>query len=202
MARLAVLRAKRQLEIDTTGRVKARSGGGGASCHYYFLCPQPMATKVLASGVAEDGGRWEIGFGGDGRQFVLPGSIHPDTGNRYERVGDADWRDLPLIDAAWAGRRAPAKTETSSGRIDLQTWFHRLPTDYTTRETEQILDRLPNRWVCDQRSLWQPPGDQGQRYEGNEALHRRRGWGERAARQPLDAGQLHTLQPQLGRPVL
>lgn len=104
-----------------------KSGRGNGSRHYYCLTVSPFKTfnpaasdervkvhmpskkaskkelETLAAEEIESGIRlspaWEISLYSDGRQVVLPPSIHPDTGAEYiwarplERVGD-----LPVIE--------------------------------------------------------------------------------------------------------
>jgi predicted P-loop ATPase len=103
-----------------------RSGRGGGSRHYYYLTDKPFKTfnpaqatetvrvrmpskrpsrfereKLTPEEIAK-GTRlskaWEISLYSEGRQVVLPPSIHPDTGEAYRwsrPIGQAS--DLPLL---------------------------------------------------------------------------------------------------------
>lgn len=84
------------------------TGGGGT--HIYFRYP---AVKV--PGIA---GLWPgIDIKSDGGQVVAPPSIHPDTHQRYEWDGLAEFDDQPLAEAPdwlldeFAKRQRPAKKE-------------------------------------------------------------------------------------------
>lgn len=102
------------------------SGRGGGSRHFYCLTPEPFKTwnpaasedfvkvkqpskkpskkelKELSEEEIEAGWRisraWEISLYSDGRQVVLPPSIHPDSGELYTwKTGLTVAGDLPLI---------------------------------------------------------------------------------------------------------
>jgi hypothetical protein len=62
--------------LDLPGTVTANTGRPGA-IHLYLRCSQPIGNSVgkLAP---------HIDVRGDGGQVVFPGSVHPDTGRRYE----------------------------------------------------------------------------------------------------------------------
>jgi predicted P-loop ATPase len=55
------------------------SGNGRGSAHYYFRTARPF--RQITYGKAK--GQWEVVAYSDGRQMVLPPSIHPDTGAEY-----------------------------------------------------------------------------------------------------------------------
>lgn len=55
------------------------SGSGNGSRHLYCVTPEPF--KMIT--VEKHPGDWEIVVYSDGRQMVLPPSIHPDTGKPY-----------------------------------------------------------------------------------------------------------------------
>lgn len=108
------------------------SGRGNGSRHYYYLTPEPFKTwnpavsaemvrvkmpskkpskgelKVLTPEEIEAGWRmshaWEISLYSDGRQIVLPPSVHPDSGELYSwkhRLGGVD--DLPRLNLGVVG---------------------------------------------------------------------------------------------------
>lgn len=81
--------------LTQCGRVV--SGSGGDSRHFYFKLRRPMRAKTIAHSKekfhCEKSGRmrwrWEIEVFGEGKQMVLPPSIHPDTKQEYR------WTNLP-----------------------------------------------------------------------------------------------------------
>lgn len=128
------------------------SGRGGGSQHIYLLVPNGTQGKkllhsqhkvkvhmpsvaasekdkaALTPGEIKDGFRsrnaWEIDLLANGRQVVLPPSIHPDTGKRYKWADEIKAKDfvsrLPKIDAKELERwlsLAPTKGKTDSGPI-------------------------------------------------------------------------------------
>ncbi len=96
------------------------SGRGGGSAHYYYQSPEPFKGQDLAASSETiealmpskkisqadrakltkeqlDAGirltpAWGISFYSEGRQMVLPPSVHPDTGKKYA------WKN-PLVDS-------------------------------------------------------------------------------------------------------
>lgn len=68
---------------------EVRSGSGHGSRHLYCLTPEPF--KMITVEKHPD---WEICVYSDGRQMVLPPSIHPDSGKEY--VWKTSWEDAPL----------------------------------------------------------------------------------------------------------
>jgi virulence-associated protein E/bifunctional DNA primase/polymerase-like protein len=85
----------RKLVRDLIGDAKVcivRSGRHNGSSHYYVVTPTPF--KMITVHKDSD---FEICIYSDGRQMVLPPSVHPDTGKLYE------WESklsgvLPLLD--------------------------------------------------------------------------------------------------------
>jgi len=87
--------------------------------HLYYRCTEPCPNSAGRLGP-------HIDVRGDGGQVVYPGSVHPDTGRRYEFSGETwDITDLP----AWVlDYRAPAPTSTqragvrrnARGRVSLK----------------------------------------------------------------------------------
>lgn len=55
------------------------SGSGNGSAHFYFASPKPFPMVQ----VEKHKGKWEVCLYSEGRQMVLPPSIHPDTGSPY-----------------------------------------------------------------------------------------------------------------------
>lgn len=74
------------------------SGSGGDSRHFYFKLRRPMRAKTVAHSKEKFWDeaknawrwRWEIEVFGEGKQLVLPPSVHPDTGAEYE------WSNEPV----------------------------------------------------------------------------------------------------------
>lgn len=103
---------------------KVHSGRGGGSGHYYCQTAKPFKTwdparssqmvkyhspsktpsKVDRAGLTEKeisegfrmGPAWEISLYSDGRQVVLPPSVHPDSGELYAWARKVD--DLPMVE--------------------------------------------------------------------------------------------------------
>ena len=79
------------------------SGSGGDSRHFYFKLRRPMRAKTIAHSKekffdeAKNAWRWrwEIEVFGEGKQLVLPPSIHPDTGKPYVWSNEPD--DMPVM---------------------------------------------------------------------------------------------------------
>jgi predicted P-loop ATPase len=104
------------------------SGRGNGSCHYYVLTKEPISvdsrkgqskefvkismpsskpsakeTKELTTKELNEGIRiraaWEVSLLSEGRQVVLPGSLHPDTGKLYKWYNPVseEGQNLPII---------------------------------------------------------------------------------------------------------
>lgn len=71
------------------------SGRGNGSRHYYCLTSAPFKTWNPVSNE-----NYEISLYSDGRQVVLPPSVHPDSGKTYQWAADGirSIQDLPLIE--------------------------------------------------------------------------------------------------------
>lgn len=76
---------------------------------------------------------WELELMSEGRQVVLPPSVHPDTGKAYAWAKDAEHHSMPVLPTAAAG--AVAKKEKASSEkipepvdVDLMT-DNRLPVE-------------------------------------------------------------------------
>ncbi len=73
---------------------EVRSGRGNGSRHLYCITSEPFKMITVSK---HEG--WEICIYSDGRQMVLPPSIHPDTGRAYTwKVPLLAIDDLPLFD--------------------------------------------------------------------------------------------------------
>lgn len=67
------------------------SGSGNGSRHLYGVSREPFKMLTLAKNK-----QFEICLYSEGRQMVLPPSIHPDTGKIYQWKGD--WKEPPQFD--------------------------------------------------------------------------------------------------------
>lgn len=120
------------------------SGRGGGSCHIYFRTPKPQQSfkamrsnhkvKIFMPSVPasdadrksglsekelEDGYRmrlaWEVDVFGEGKQVVLPPSIHPDTYAPYAWEAEiSKIEQIPLVENFDLGAKVAAKSEGSS----------------------------------------------------------------------------------------
>lgn len=72
------------------------SGGGNGSRHLYFACEKPF-KQITAH---KEKGQWEIAIYSEGRQMVMPGSIHPLTGFEYRWRSESAPRSFPALDVA------------------------------------------------------------------------------------------------------
>lgn len=110
------------------------SGRGNGSRHYYCVTSVPFKTynpaqstdiikvlqpskkpskkelETLSAREIDDGWRlshaWEISLYSDGRQVVLPPSVHPDSGKLYRwKQALSSIRDLPLVDLSEGSTR-------------------------------------------------------------------------------------------------
>lgn len=139
------------------------SGRGNGSAHYYVRLTQPISgenrkaqssetvkvlmpsakpskkeMEALSSNEIEKGVRlraaWEISILSEGRQVVLPGSIHPDTGRLYKwaRGLDETGNNLPVL-ALEAGKSGALAGEAVLGDTrpldTAQAQFNFVPVD-------------------------------------------------------------------------
>lgn len=98
-----------------------RSGRGNGSRHFYFVTRAPFKTfdpKKIK-------GAWECSFYSDGRQVVLPPSIHPETGKEYE--WGARYEELPVIDVEKYRRPMQMAPESGGMRKELVQDFQAVP---------------------------------------------------------------------------
>lgn len=86
------------------------SGRGNGSRHYYVLTDEPFKCSTPRKSAD-----WEVALYSDGRQVVLPPSIHPDTGNAYV-WGNPSMHTgkLPLVSFKLSGSSSSASNEGRS----------------------------------------------------------------------------------------
>lgn len=131
-----------------------RSGGSTESRHYYFLCETHFPTQTLAKSdefITIDGRKrraWEIDLLGTGKQIVLPPSIHPDTGKRYEWLIEPDTSFAVEIDADYLNDLL--EPEDYHGEQDRE------PLGMSFAEAEEMLERLTG-WA-DDHATWRDVG--------------------------------------------
>jgi predicted P-loop ATPase len=102
--------------VGTLKFPEVRSGSGNGSRHLYCVTSAPFKMVTVAK---EQG--WEICIYSTGRQMVLPPSIHPDTGFRYQWVGGIDVAKAPLFDVSkltTTKREAVAGLEHTLNRVE------------------------------------------------------------------------------------
>ncbi len=137
---------------------EVRSGSGGAARHYYFLAGDLLQTGVIARSersitVAGPDGKvtkkraWEVMIGSTGRQFVLPGSIHPRTGQAYEWLRPFDPRRPPAFAmaevASWPGVvRRELKASRGLPADDFSEQVANKPPDYPVEEVLAALEEV------------------------------------------------------------
>ena len=94
------------------------SGRGNGSRHYYVLTLKPFRTITPRKSAD-----WEVALYSDGRQVVLPPSIHPETGNEY-RWGNPSAFDAPIplvnFDAVLSEGGASSRAENSTQAPKLE----------------------------------------------------------------------------------
>ncbi len=117
--------ALRKFLPDFEKHPAVQSGSGGLSRHIHIYLPEPLPINHLAwseeytpvwdaskKGFV-DKRCWEIDLCGIGKNVVMPGSIHPDTGKQYI------WVNPPDIEAIREGRTLPVQVEPLK-KLDLQ----------------------------------------------------------------------------------
>lgn len=92
---------------------EVRSGSGNGSRHLYCVTREPFKMVTVAK---EKG--WEICIYSTGRQMVLPPSIHPDTGFRYQWLEGCTSK-LPLFDVSGLVS-VKAEREISNEKINFK----------------------------------------------------------------------------------
>lgn len=170
------LDALRKILPDYKKFPRVKSGSGGPSFHVHFTTDEPLQSKKLARSkekFTDKQGKshhaWEIELFGTGKQTVMPPSVHPDTGNKYEWIKEYSDEDLDDIEDGfdvhyipnseilnWRGvsdDMASGKRPRIADNDDLQSWFHQQPTNVAIDEIESILVDLPADWL-DDYELW------------------------------------------------
>lgn len=139
-----------QLFPKSTGSPKVLSGRGNGSAHFYVRVGEPasggerkgqskdfvkvhmpsvppsakekakLTPKEIASGIRLRAA-WEISLLSEGRQVVLPGSIHPDTGRAYtwandRAVGQAVIPQITVEKADSGASKVPLKDQVATGK--------------------------------------------------------------------------------------
>lgn len=113
-------RALKEMLPDISECPRVVSGRGNGSAHFYFLSETVHRGRDL---LKTD--EWEISLMGEGRQVVLPGSTHPDSGRLYEWKGGQplDPIEFPVMGVPDAESTALEKDEKKAGfklsKVDL-----------------------------------------------------------------------------------
>jgi len=150
-----------------------RSGSGGESRHFYFLCDKPFASKKLAH--SEEFFKefdpskqrevkhweWEIELFGTGKQVVLPPSIHPDTGEPYAWLREFDFELLeigvgPFVtsDDMPDGTHIERTSESGDDEDDLLSMVRTPPMGLNLDEIRDMVFALPKDEWCEDRKGW------------------------------------------------
>jgi hypothetical protein len=123
---------------ETLTTISGRAKGGR---HYWFWHPGGQIASKIIKGAIET--KTHSGY------LVMPPSIHPDTGNRYQRI-DAPVATAPrwLIDLIRPRTRAPRSIPRSSGLLSgSSTWTGSPAEDFNASHTwAEVL--MPHGWVC------------------------------------------------------
>lgn len=139
---------------------RVKSGSGGDSRHFYFKLPRPTRAKTVAHSkdkffdeVKQNWRwRWEIEVFGEGKQMVLPPSIHPDTGREYEWV-----REPKTIPTMEDGRLEDILDEITRPISEFDD-EDIAPLGLSYDEAERIVERLDfERWFVE-RDGWRNVG--------------------------------------------
>lgn len=150
-----------------------KSGSGGESRHFYFLCDKPFASKKLRHSkdffkVFDPSKQrevkhweWEIELFGTGKQVVLPPSIHPDTGEPYTwlREFDFDILDMgvgPFVAAGDMpdGTTAERTADDGEDEDDLLSLVRTPPLGLSLDEIRDMVFALPMPEWCEDRKGW------------------------------------------------
>lgn len=113
---------QRFMGVDLSQYPATKSGSGGDSRHIWALVPRdhiPKSQRIACSGIKfQDGDRhrftWEIDLLSTGKNLVVPPSIHPDTGLRYEWEGKLPHEGIPLFPETALEK---LKVETEQDRV-------------------------------------------------------------------------------------
>ena len=138
------------------------SGSGGESRHIYLLTDRPLRSVTFGRSDGREmvfdpkKGRdvqkwdWECGLYGAPKQAVLPPSVHPDTGARYEWGRPLDWDLLemgigPMVSAdlidTWGAREDDLSLDDDD---DLMAMVRSSPMGLSEEEIDGILADIPN----------------------------------------------------------
>lgn len=77
----ALQEATDEMGLKVSDFHEVKSGGGMNSRHLYFLTDSPFKQVAFGKGPVKKS--WEVVAYSEGRQMVLPPSIHPETGKKY-----------------------------------------------------------------------------------------------------------------------
>ena len=132
--RKEALKALSNLIGDLKDHAAVLSGAHNGSAHVYLSCPisdMPKSQKII---ITPD---WQIELSTDGRQVVIPPSIHPTSGRAYEWLRSVD--KMPpknLLDTQlWVRLNTQKKTE-------LVEQFHETDADETDVDALPMSDRM------------------------------------------------------------
>lgn len=137
------------------------SGSGGSSRHFYFTLSRPMRAKTIAHSTEkffdESTGKmrwyWEIEVFGEGKQLVLPPSIHPDTGKPYRWIKPPE----EFVPALEEGRLDEIIDELTRKSEDFEEG-DMAPLGIELAEADSILSKLDlERWFIE-REGWRNVG--------------------------------------------
>ncbi len=136
------------------------SGSGGHSRHFHFVMSRPMRAKTVAHSKKkffdEAKGKmrweWEIEIFGEGKQMVLPPSIHPDTKEPYKWLQTPD--DLPELSTDRLDEILDGLTRTAEGLDDE----YLAPLGLKLREARNILSNLDFETWFVEREGWRNTG--------------------------------------------
>lgn len=136
------------------------SGSGGDSRHFYFEMARPMRAKTVAHSkekffdekANKMRWRWEIEVFGEGKQMVLPPSIHPDTGNEYVWSNEPD--TLPTLDEEILEGIIDDLSQAASNFDDEDL----APLGISYDEAEDIISKLDTETWFVEREGWRSVG--------------------------------------------
>lgn len=154
---------------------RVMSGSGGESRHFHFKMRRPMRAKTIAHSKekffdeAKQSWRWawEIEVFGEGKQIVLPPSIHPDTGKEYVWLKKPD--TIPELDEKVLDAILDELTRPISEFDDKDI----MPLGMDYAEAEKVLQNLDyERWFIE-REGWRNVGMAlHHEFKGSKAAYR------------------------------
>lgn len=142
-----------------------KSGSGGESRHFYFLCSEAFRSKKLAHSTGsftDEFGKhwfWEIELFGTGKQVVIPPSIHP-NGKPYSWLTPFDLGDLdigigPILQPGEIPKAVEVdRPEDDDDLLSLLT----PPKGLSLEEIDDVLEALPLDEWCEDRDGWLKTG--------------------------------------------